>query len=72
MLLRAGWGTALGLITSWALARQIEALVFEVNLAHPVLYIAPGVTVLLFAAMAAWGPALRFSRVDLAELLRST
>jgi predicted permease len=64
-------GVALGIGVSLAAARFIEPLLFDVPARNPAVYGVVAVLVLAIAALAAWSPARRASRVDPVIALRA-
>jgi predicted permease len=66
----AATGTALGLAAAFALSRTIRGLLFGVVPGDPLTYAAAAATLLAVAALAAWLPARRATRVDPVEALR--
>jgi hypothetical protein len=63
-------GTGCGLAASLALTRLMKSLLFEVNAADPLTYVAASATLILASAVASCVPARRATRVDPAEALR--
>ena len=63
-------GSAIGLVSAFALSRALQTVLFEVKGADPAMYL--GVGLLLFGAtlLACWIPAHRASRVDPIVALR--
>lgn len=66
-----GIGVATGLAGSFALARTIRGLLFEVSPTDPVSLITALIVLVVTAALAAWIPAYRAARVDPVIALRS-
>ncbi len=66
-----GVGVAAGLAGSFALARTIRGLLFEVSPDDPVSLLASAAMLLATAALAAWIPSYRAARIDPAVALRS-
>jgi ABC-type antimicrobial peptide transport system permease subunit len=64
-------GVGAGLAGSFALARTIRGLLFEVSPTDPVSLIAAIAVLVATAALAAWIPAYRAARVDPVIALRS-
>jgi predicted permease len=64
-------GVILGIVGAWAGARLIAPLLFEVSPHDAWTLIAAGVAMVAIAVVAAFVPALRVGRVDLATALRS-
>jgi hypothetical protein len=69
-LLLAGIGVALGVGVSLALARQMQALLYETEPFDPLALIAVCVLLMASATVAAWRPARRAMRADPVTLLR--
>jgi predicted permease len=67
----AAIGTACGLAAAYALSRAVEGMLFSIEATDPATY--AGVALLLgaTAVIAAFSPALRASRIDGAQVLRS-
>jgi putative ABC transport system permease protein len=63
-------GAAIGLLASLALTRTMKSLLFEISSMDPLTYIGMAVLLLLVAAMAAYLPARRATRVDPIVALR--
>jgi predicted permease len=70
-LLLAGAGIALGVLASLALTRLMSALLFGVAPTDPLTYAAVSAGLAAVAALAAWLPARRASRMDPAVALRA-
>ena len=66
-----GIGVAAGLAGSFALARAIRGLLFEISPTDPYSLIAAVTVLVVTAALAAWIPSYRAARVDPAIALRS-
>jgi ABC-type antimicrobial peptide transport system permease subunit len=66
-----GMGAAAGFAGSFALARAIRGLLFEVSPTDPLSLIAAVSVLAVTAALAAWIPSSRAARVDPAIALRS-
>ncbi len=64
-------GVVLGFVLAFALARLLEGLVFGVNLKDPLTFLVVGLVLATSAAGASLVPALRASRTDPAQALRS-
>ncbi len=64
-------GIGIGLFASWAAARLVEPLLFQVSATDPMIYALVGVMLLLVAALAGWLPAWRATRVDPREALQA-
>ena len=64
-------GVGIGLSASWAAARWVEPLLFQVSATDPTIYALVGVTLLLVAALAGSLPAWRTTRVDPREALQA-
>ena len=63
-------GIALGVAGAFAVSRLLEQVLFEVDPADPLIYIAVSVTLLLVAEFASWLPARRATRIDPVIALR--
>jgi predicted permease len=63
-------GIGLGVAGGFAVSRLMEQVLFEVNPADPLIYIAVSVTLLLVAEFASWFPARRATRIDPVVALR--
>jgi putative ABC transport system permease protein len=66
-----GIGVAMGLAGSFALARAIRGLLFEISPTDPISLVAAVTVLVVTAALAAWIPSSRAARVDPAIALRS-
>ena len=64
-------GIAVGIAGALAVSRLMQQLLFEVDPADPLVYVAPSVTLLLVAECASWFPARRATRIDPVIALRS-
>jgi predicted permease len=64
-------GCGVGLIISLALARVIQALLFDVSATDPLTFVASSLTLIGAALLACWLPARRASGIDPAVALRS-
>lgn len=64
-------GVAVGLVAALALTRYIESLLYEVDAADPAIFVTAATLLVGIAGLAAWIPALRATRVDPTETLRS-
>jgi predicted permease len=63
-------GIGLGVAGGFAVSRLMEQVLFEVDSADPLIYIAVSVTLLLVAELASWFPARRATRIDPVVALR--
>jgi predicted permease len=63
-------GIGLGVAGGFAVSRLMEQVLFEVDPADPLIYIAVSVTLLLVAEFASWFPARRATRIDPVVALR--
>jgi predicted permease len=63
-------GIGLGIAGGFAVSRLMEQVLFEVNPADPLIYIAVSATLLLVAEFASWFPARRATRIDPVVALR--
>ena len=63
-------GIGLGVAGGFAVSRLMEQVLFEVDPADPLIYIAVSVTLLLVAEFASWLPARRATRIDPVVALR--
>ncbi|HZD04199.1 MAG TPA: FtsX-like permease family protein, partial [Longimicrobiales bacterium] len=70
-LLLASGGVAFGLPAALVLGRLLESLLFEVSPTDPWILSAVSVGMVAVALLASWVPALRATRVDPSETLRS-
>jgi len=66
-----GIGVAVGLVGSFALARTIRGLLFEVSPNDPVSLLVSATVLLVTAALAAWVPSSRAARIDPVVALRN-
>jgi putative ABC transport system permease protein len=66
-----GIGVAAGLAGSFACARAVRGLLFEVSPNDPISLVAAVIVLVLLAAFAAWIPSYRAARVDPVIALRS-
>jgi len=66
-----GIGVVAGLAGSFALARTIRGLLFEVSPNDPVSLLASATVLLVTAALAAWIPSSRAARIDPVVALRN-
>ena len=64
-------GMAVGLPAAWALGRAVESILFGVHAADPATFAIGTALMTLVALAAAWPPALRASRTNATEALRS-
>jgi len=64
-------GVAIGLPAAWALGRAVESILFGVHAADPDTFAIGTALMTLVALAAAWPPALRASRTNAIEALRS-
>jgi predicted permease len=64
-------GIAVGIAGALAVSRLMQQLLFEVDPADPLVYVALSVTLLLVAECASWFPARRATRIDPVIALRS-
>lgn len=76
LILRQGlWlaaaGIGLGLVGAWAATRLLRSLLFGISPTDPVTFLSVSVLLLTVAALAAWLPAWRSSRIDPMVALRS-
>jgi putative ABC transport system permease protein len=67
----AAVGTALGLFGAWTLSRVMEGLVYGVGTRDPVTFLVAPLALLAFALAAALLPAVRATRVNPVEAIRS-
>ena len=63
-------GIGIGIAGGFAVSRLMEQVLFEVDPADPVIYIAVSATLLLVAEFASWLPARRATRIDPVAALR--
>jgi putative ABC transport system permease protein len=63
-------GIGIGLAGGFAVSRLMQQMLFEVNPANPVFYLAVSGTLLLVAVGASWFPARRATRIDPVRALR--
>lgn len=70
--LLVGAGVIVGMATGLWTSRFVASLVYGVAPRDPVTHIAAAITLAVVAALAAWLPAWRASRVDPAEILRES
>ena len=63
-------GIGIGVAGGFAVSRLMEQVLFEVDPADPLIYIAVSVTLLLVAELASWFPARRATRIDPVVALR--
>jgi len=66
-----GMGLVTGLAGSFALARGIRGLLFEISPTDPISIFTAVIVLAVTAALAAWIPSFRAARVDPAIALRS-
>jgi ABC-type antimicrobial peptide transport system permease subunit len=66
----AAMGVSLGLFASWGLSRAISSMLFGVSAGDPVTFLGTIVILTAVAAMAAYLPARRASRIDPTVALR--
>jgi ABC-type antimicrobial peptide transport system permease subunit len=64
-------GIALGIAGALGVSRLMQQVLFEVNPADPLIYLALSVTLLLVAECASWLPARRATRIDPVIALRT-
>jgi predicted permease len=64
-------GVALGVGVALSAARFVEPMLFEISAKSPAVYASVAAVVLVIAALAAWSPARRASRVDPVIALRA-
>lgn len=69
-MLTVGVGLAVGLLAALGAARALSSVLFNVSPSDPATLIVVTVVLTLVAAVAAWIPALRATRVDPAVVLR--
>jgi len=65
------WGTAIGLVIALAITRVVERFLYGVSATDPVTFLGVPLVLLTVAAVAAYVPARRASRVDPVAALRS-
>jgi predicted permease len=75
MMLREGLrlaalGIAIGLASSWAVARVMATFVFGVKLHDPLAFISAPLVLVAVGVLATWLPALRATRINPADVLR--
>lgn len=70
-MLTAATGVAIGILGAFALTRAIRSLLFEVSSMDPLTYFGVAFLLMLVAALAAYVPARRATRVDPTVALRS-
>jgi putative ABC transport system permease protein len=63
-------GTIAGLAGAWALSATVDSLLFEMSAREPGVYAGVAIFVSIAAALAAWPPARRATRVDPLRALR--
>ena len=63
-------GIGLGVAGGYAASRLMEQVLFDVDPADPLIYVAVSVTLLLVAELASWFPARRATRIDPVVALR--
>ncbi len=64
-------GIALGIVGALAVSRLMQQVLFEVDPADPLIYVALSVTLLVVAECASWFPARRATRIDPVIALRT-
>ncbi len=64
-------GSAIGLVTAFALSRALQSVLFEVKGIDPRIYLGVGLLLFLATFLASWIPARRASRVDPIIALRT-
>jgi len=67
----SGIGTVCGLAAALALTRLMKSLLFEVNPADPLTYVAASAGLIVAAIFASYLPARRAARVNPVEALRA-
>jgi ABC-type antimicrobial peptide transport system permease subunit len=67
----AAAGVVLGAVGAWALGRGIRSLLYDVEPADPLVFLVTAGVIMGVAALAAWFPARRATRVDPMMALRS-
>jgi ABC-type antimicrobial peptide transport system permease subunit len=70
VMLTVGVGLAVGVMAALGAARALSSVLFNVSPSDPATLIVVTVVLTLVAAVAAWIPALRATRVDPAVVLR--
>jgi predicted permease len=70
-LVNALVGVAAGTVAALALSRYLESLLYEIDATDPAAFTAAATFLFVVALLAAWLPALRATRVDPTETLRS-
>jgi ABC-type antimicrobial peptide transport system permease subunit len=63
-------GIGLGVAGGYAVSRLMRQVLFEVDPASPIYYVAVSATLLLVAVVASWLPARRATRIDPVIALR--
>jgi len=63
-------GVVLGSLAAWTLARALTAVVYEVTIGDPLIWLGVATIVAATTLAACWSPARRAARVDPVELLR--
>ena len=63
-------GIVLGVAAAFGVSRLLQQMLFEVNPANPIFYVAVSATLLLVAVMASYFPARRATRIDPVMALR--
>jgi putative ABC transport system permease protein len=63
-------GIVLGIAAAYAVSRLLRQVLFEVDPANPIFYVAVSGTLLLVAVVASWFPARRATRIDPVIALR--
>jgi putative ABC transport system permease protein len=64
-------GIAIGIVAGLAVSRLMQQVLFEVNPADPLIYLAVSVALLLVAELASFLPARRATRIDPVVALRA-
>jgi predicted permease len=64
-------GIAIGIVGALAVSRMMQQVLFEVDAADPLVYLALSVTLLVVAECASWFPARRATRIDPVIALRT-
>jgi putative ABC transport system permease protein len=67
----AGAGIVLGLLGAWSVSRAIASLLFDVSAADPLTFAVTGLVLAGVAALACTVPAIRATRIDPVQCLRS-